>query len=276
MRILSLRRFVFCALFVATPLVAQDLALFPTFGLSGAGYLGNFGTKLRVDPHVEGIQGTTLDLEKDLGLDGSKTMSRVGFEWRPLRKHELGVSFFKARREGLRVIERQIVFEDTTFPIRADIQSKFNLDVWDATYTYWWQQSPRHGLGINLGVAGLAVKGELSARTTAGGGFSLSESASTEFPIPVIGLDGRFLLTDRVIGSARGSILPHVKFKDYSGDAWVGRVALEYRPYDSVGVGVGYNYFNLNGTIEKSDMRGDVGMTVSGVEGFVHFVFGGR
>ena len=39
-----------------------------------------------------------------------------------------------------------------------------------------------------------------------------------------------------------------------------------------LGIGVAYNYFNLNGLVKKPDFHADLGMTVSGVEAFVRIV----
>jgi hypothetical protein len=271
MRRLSL---MLCVLCVGAPALAQrNRDLFPTFTLTGGGYLGDFGTKVRVDPHVEGLQGTTIDLEKNLGLESSRTLSRFGFTWRPLRKHELGVSYFRTEREGHRIIDRQIVYEDTTFPIQADVQSKFNIDFWEASYTYWARQTERDGIGVSLGVTGLRVDGELSVRRNTDNTVLLSESASTDVPVPVIGVEGRWLLTDRVIAMGRASVLPKVSIKDYQGSAYVGKFSLEYRLAQRLGLGVAYNYFNLNGLVEKEDFHADLGMTVSGVEAFVRIVF---
>ena len=269
-----MRRFtlLLCILAVAAPAAAQfNRTLFPTFTLTGGGYLGDFGTKVRVDPHIEGLQGTTIDLEKNLGLESSRRLTRFGFEWRPLRRHELGVTYFSTRREGRRVIDRQIVFEDTTFPIQADVRSKFDIDFWEANYTYWARQTERDGIGINLGVTGMRFNGELSVRNNQNA-VILTQEASTDLPVPVIGLEGRWLLTDRLIGSGRGAVLPKVKIKDYEGSAYVGRVALEYRFVQRIGLGVSYNYFNLNGLAEKPNFHADLGMTISGVEAFVRIV----
>jgi hypothetical protein len=147
--------------------------------------------------------------------------------------------------------DRQIVFEDTTFPIRADVRSDFNVDFWEATYTYWWRQSARYGLGLNLGVSAMSVDAALLVRRD-DNALLLSETASTELPIPVIGLDGRIAITDRIIGTGRAVVLPRVNISDYSGEAWVGQFSIEYRPFERVGLGVGYHYFNLNGTVEKT------------------------
>ena len=270
MRRLSL---VLCVLSVAVPAMAQrNTDLFPRFTLSGGGYLGDFGTKVRVDPHVEGLEGTTIDLEKNLGLESTRTLTRFEMTFRPFRRHELEVSYFGTRREGLRTIDRQIVFEDTTYPIQASIASRFNLDFWQATYTYWARQTERSGIGINLGVTGLRFDGELSGRAGASNAVIITQSAETDVPVPVIGMEGRWLLTDRVIAMGRGAVLPRVKIKDYEGEAYVGKLSVEYRFARRIGVGVGYNYFNLNGLVEKEAFHADLGMTVSGVEAFVRLV----
>lgn len=276
MRPLSWLRLSLCALCIAVPIAAQEnLALFPRFNVTGGGYLGDFGTQLRVDPHVSGLEGTTIDLEKTLGLESSRTLSRVALQWRPFRKHELEVSYFKTQREGRQVIDRQIVFEDTTFPIRADVRSNFNIDFLEANYTYWLRQSARDGLGINLGVTALSINAELLVRGDTDTSVLLNQTASTKLPVPVIGLEGRYQFTDHIIGIGRAAVLPRVSISDYQGEAYVGRFSIEYRPVSRIGVGVCYNYFNLNGVVEKTDFHADVGMTVSGVEGFVRIVFGG-
>ena len=270
MRRLSL---MLCVLCVAAPALAQrNRELFPTFTLTGGGYLGDFGTKIRVDPHIEGIQGTTIDLEKHLGLESSRTLTRLGFAWRPLRKHELEVSYFSTKREGRRVIDHTIVYEDTTFPIQADVRSRFDIDFWEVSYTYWARQTERDGIGVTLGVTGMRFDGELSVRRNTDNTVLLSQTAKTDVPVPVIGLEGRWLLTDRVIAMGRGAVLPKVDIKDYSGSAYVGKFSLEYRLARRIGLGVAYNYFNLNGLAEKENFHADLGMTVSGVEAFVRIV----
>ena len=249
--------------------------LFPRFGFTAAGYAGDFGTQLRLDPHVEGVEGTTLDLEKNLGLDTSETLKRAAIEWRPFQKHEFGLGFFSTQRRGERTIDKQIVYEDTTFPVQADIHSKFDIDFWDLSYTYWVRQASNDGIGINAGVMGMRIQGALSASSTLASA-TLEQEASTDLPVPVLGLEGRWQFGGHVFAGARGAVLPRVTIGDYQGEAYVARAALEYRFARIVGLGVGWNYFNINGAIHKPDYHADLGMTVSGAEVFLHAVFGAR
>jgi hypothetical protein len=265
---------VFSCLSIAAPVAAQqqNLRLFPTFTLGAGGYLGDFGTKLRVDPHIEGLQGTTIDLEKNLGLSSSRKLSRFEMSWRPFRRHELEFSYYRTRRVGDRVIDRQIVYEDTTFPIQANIHSEFNVDFVQANYTYWMRQTYNSGLGVTLGVTGLKFNGRLHA-SVANTSATFDQDAATNFPVPEIGLDGRLQLTNNVIGSARAAVLPKVSIKDYKGEVYLARAALEYRALRNVSIGAGYNYMKINGQAEKTNFHADLGMTISGWEGFLKLVF---
>jgi hypothetical protein len=96
-------------LFAAAPLFGRILTCFRgSASLPKAMWL-IFGTKLRVDPHVEGLPGTTIDLEKNLGLASSKTLTRGSVEWRPFRRHEIELSYFPdaaARRSDHRPADR--------------------------------------------------------------------------------------------------------------------------------------------------------------------------
>ena len=267
-------RAVWVMLFAAAPLFAQpNPDLFPRFSLTAGGYLADFGTKLRVDPHVEGLPGTTIDLEKSLGLASSKTLTRGSIEWRPFRRHEIELSYFRTQRRGDLIIDQQIVYEDTTFPIQAEVHSRFDIEYYDASYTYWARQATNDGLGINLGIMGMSFNGALSA-TAPGTSLSLQQDAKTKVPLPVFGLEGRYAFGSRVTVSARGSVLPRVSFRNYQGEAYLARVAGEYRLARMIAIGAAWNYFDLNGAVDKTNFHANLGMRVSGVEAFLHIVFG--
>lgn len=261
---------------LASPLFAQtNPSLFPRFGISAGGYLTDYGTTVRVDPHIEGLQGTTIDLEHDLGLTSSKTLTRASLEWRPFQRHEFELAYFRTQRRGHLSLDKQIVYEDTTFPLHADLHSKFDIDYWDASYTYWARQTATNGIGANIGVMGMSFNGELTG-SVAGTTATLQQDATADVPLPVIGLEGRWGLGSHIATSLRGSFLPRVSFRDYKGQAYLARASAEYDVANWLGLGVGYNYLNVNGSADKPNFHANLDMTVRGVEAFVHLVFGGR
>ncbi|MBV9497068.1 MAG: hypothetical protein JOZ54_22710, partial [Acidobacteria bacterium] len=61
-------------LLVALPVAAQEL--FPVFSVTAGGYAAGFSTDVRIDPPAGSVTGTQLNVERDLGLDDSKSLQR--------------------------------------------------------------------------------------------------------------------------------------------------------------------------------------------------------
>jgi hypothetical protein len=256
---------------LALPVMAQDSPLFPRFTVTGGGYRTGSSTDVRLDGQAIGRNGTDYDFEHDGGLDASQWTSRFSMRWRPFERHELGVNYFTSRRDGSRIIDREIVFRDTTFPVHAVIDSHADISFWDASYTWWMAKSDDNGLGLNAGISGMSIDMGL-ATATATGVAALSQNAKTDLPVPVIGLEGRHAFSRRFIGQARIAFLPKVKIEDLSANALVGNASIEYRLGDVIGIGAAYNYFNVSGAIDKPRFNGHLGITVRGPEAFIRFV----
>src|SRR5688500_18967804 len=105
-------------LFLLTfPVFGQDL--FPRFSLTAGASAADFDTNARIDSEVTGGAGTDIALERDLGLEDSRTLQRFGVQWRPFRRHELAATHFSAPRSGFAQIDRRIQFGDQTYPGQA-------------------------------------------------------------------------------------------------------------------------------------------------------------
>jgi len=251
---------------LAFPMLAQEAA-FPRFSVTAGKYAADFSTGVRVDP-----LGTSLDLERDLALDRSRKLNDFSIRWRPFERHELAASYVAASRGGFNAINQQIRFNDRVYPVNALATTVFDTTKLEATYTYWAIKSPRAGLGLTLGAAELSIDASLVAQTP-DLTLTISQNAKTNVPVALAGAQTRFALTDRVIAEASAAALPHVKIDVYSGRAASAGARLEFRVVPSVGIGVAYNYFNIDGTISDPSFGGRLKMTVKGAEGFVRVGF---
>src|SRR5947199_2648459 len=81
------------AVVVAIPAFAQQSAVFPRFSILAGKYAADFTTDVRVDP-----EGTSINLERDLGLDRSQRVNDYAVRWRPLARHELAGSYVSSSR----------------------------------------------------------------------------------------------------------------------------------------------------------------------------------
>jgi hypothetical protein len=270
-----MRRLAF-VLVLALPLSAQESNLFPRFSLIGSTGPSSFDTNARVDPETlpggETLEGTLINLETDLGLEDERTLQRYALQWRPFARHELSLMMFSAPREGVRQIDREIVFRDEVYPVSALVSSEFDLDYASATYTYWARRTDRSGLGISLGVANIALDASVTA-TNPIGSVTITETAETDAPIALVGAQGRVAFANQLHGEASIATLPRVTIEDYSGTALTGSAKLEWRPIRWIGVGASYNYFRLDVDVEAADLSGTLDMTIQGPEVFVRLAF---
>ncbi|HEV7919366.1 MAG TPA: hypothetical protein VGR02_01100, partial [Thermoanaerobaculia bacterium] len=167
-------------LLFALPAAAQEL--FPRFSVTAGGYAGNFSTDVRIDPEVGSTTGTELNVERDLGLESSKTLQRFTAQWLLASRVELAGSYVSASRRGFEQIDREFRFQDNLYPIQADVTTAFDTKYWDATLTVWALQSGRSGLGITLGAAMLSIDAGVAA-TAQGQSATLTNQASTDVPV---------------------------------------------------------------------------------------------
>jgi hypothetical protein len=257
-------------LLLTVPLFGQDL--FPRFSLTAGASAADFETNARIDSEVTGGTGTDIALERDLGLEDSRTLQRFGVQWQPFRRHELAASYFSAPRSGFAQIDRRIQFGDQTYPVQAVVRTELDLDYASATYTYWVRRSERDGIGISIGAAMLSFDARVVADSN--GTVPVSEQVNTDVPVALAGLQGRVALMNRLHLEGNVSTLPRVTIEGYSGDALTANARLEYRPLPWLGIGAAYSYFRLNVDVAQTDeLHGALNMTIRGPEGYVRLAF---
>jgi hypothetical protein len=258
-------------LFLAAPAFAQDL--FPRFSVTAGGSKSSFETNVRIDPETTAGAGTTVNFERDLGLEEERTLQRFGVQWRPFARHELAATHFSAPRSGFEQIDREIAFRDQTYSVSALVTTTLDLDFTSATYTYWARRSERDGIGISIGAAAISFNASVTA-ATGNQTAAVSERAETDVPVALVGLQGRVALMNRLHAAASVSTLPRVTIEGYTGDALTGNVQLEYRPVRWLGIGAAYNYFRLNVDVARTnDLHGALDMTIRGPEGYLRVAF---
>ena len=263
-------RLALIALLVATPAAGQEL--FPRFSVTHGFYRSTFSTDVRVDPEQQGQQGTSINVEDDLGLEPDERVSRFAVQWRPFQRHEIAYSRFGTSRDGFRAIDQEIVFRDEVYPVQAEVTTSVDLDAWDATYTYWARRVERNGIGITLGVMGLSIDSQLDARAS-GQQVTITQGAETDVPVALIGAQGRIALTRRLYLEGSAAVLPQVDIDTYSGSALSGRLSTEYLVARRLRIGVAWNYFNLDGRVDDPEFGGELGLEISGAEAFVRIAF---
>ena len=85
------------------------------FYIRGALYDPQLKTNFRVDRSFQGMTGTPVNGESDLGLPDRLRQGRVEFMFRLRERSKVRVEYFEADRSGSRALANDVVFGNQTF-----------------------------------------------------------------------------------------------------------------------------------------------------------------
>lgn len=158
---------------------------------------------------LQGAAGTGLiDLQKDLAFNSYSTgLGRL--DWKFTRKNHLYVQAIPFKSSSQTVLSETITFQGQTFTAGLVTQSSLDSPLYILGYQYDIIRRRRGNLGIGPRIQVFDTHASISAAAqVTGTGQAVSASASMLAPIPVVGPQGRFYLTDSprffIEGSAYG------------------------------------------------------------------------
>jgi len=222
-----------------------------TFRL-GADFLQADGT---FSSTIDG-QSTDSLSTSDLDIDDTNTTPYIGFRWRFADRWRLTFDYIGVDTDGS--VRKD--FDDLDFgEIEASgflaVDTTFKTDFYIAQAGYSFLKNERAELGIGAGVH--VVKFDTELKVSAGvsglGQVSVpSDNVDLTAPLPNVLGFGTYAFTPKL--SLEGSIgWFGLDYQDYSGDLVALSANLDYRLTDHFGIGVGYNYLDMDLTIDKSN-----------------------
>jgi hypothetical protein len=212
-------------------------------------------TRVRVDGESTSTAGSDVDFDDTFGI-GDFDRFRVEGAWRIAPRHLLRAMYFQNNREGTRSMERDIEFNDQTFPVGATVKAGSELTIAQLSYDYAFLRRENYEIAGGIGLHYIDLGLKLDATVTAQGGQasrSLDADASTAAPMPVLGLRGLWRLSDAFYISGQVQYF-YLEFDPYSGSLIDLKASVVWQLADHVGVGLGYNDFGFKFDIED---RGD-------------------
>jgi len=220
-----------------------------TFRL-GASYLDADGT---FSSTIDGDPQDNLSTS-DLGIDDGNITPYFGFRWRFTDRWRLSFNYFGLDNDGsVRKDFDELIFGDIRATGFLGVDTDFETDFYVTQVGYSFLKNNRGELGVGAGLhvvnfdTSLTVSGDINGI----GGSVESDSAELTVPLPNILGYGTYAFTPKL--SLDGSIgWFGLDYNNYSGNLITLTANLEYRLTDHVGIGVGYNYVDMDLTIEES------------------------
>ena len=211
----------------------------------------------------------------DLGVDDSETNAYFGARWRFTDRWRLTFNYL-----GLDIDKNvQKNFDELDFgDINASgflaVDTKFNTDFYIAQIGYSLLKNERAELGIGGGVhvVNFDTKLKVSGTINGIGGSTQIDSADLTAPLPNILGFGTYAFTPKL--SLEGGVgWFGLDYKDYSGNLVTLAANLEYRFTNHFGIGVGYNYINMDLKIDKSSRKDKYNIDYKGPVAYVSASF---
>ncbi len=231
--------------------------------------------RVRVDGETTETAGSDVDFDDTFGI-GDFDRFRAEAAWRIAPRHALRAMYFQNNRHATRSIERDVEFQDQTFPLGATVNASSQLTVAQLSYDYAFLRRAKYEIAGGIGIHYIDMGLNLDATVTAQGSQasrSLDAGATTAAPMPVLGLRGLWRLSDAFYISAQLQYF-YLEFDPYSGSLIDLKASVVWQLADHVGVGLGYNDFGFRFDIEdRRDFDGRLRWNYGGAFAFATVMF---
>jgi hypothetical protein len=235
-------------------------------------YLGTFFIDSNTDLELGGGGAKVkVDAEELLGLDEHFTVFRGDAFWRITRRNRVDFSYYAMNRDGSNELDIEIPRPGGgSYPVGTKVKTDFDMTILRGSYAWSFFKNESFDLGIAGGLYGMAVDFKIKREGTAGGG---DEETDFAFPLPVIGLRGSFALTPKWFIRQTFDYF-YVNIGDYEGHLIDFLAAVEWNALKHLGLGVGYNYVQMNLDYSGSDdFLSEIDLSYGGVLAFAKLYF---
>jgi len=269
---------IWCAPLLAVALIAALPAhaarIDDRYFLSVSAYKPAIKTTLQASIPGLPIDGTAINLEEDLGMADSEWLPAIEIGMRLGKRWRIAGEYYRLSRSANFTLQRNIIWDDTTYDLGVDVASSFDTTVYRAAIGYSLVKKPQWELGVDLGAhitdfaASISGVGRVNAIVQ-----PVSQQRQDQLvPLPTIGayvawdIDKTFSLQGRVDWLS-------LDVGDYSGGLTYVWATANARLLPHVGVGVGWRYVNYHIDIARPDWSGFVRYKYSGPAFFLNLGF---
>ncbi len=258
------------------PATAEETShLWPRFAVDAGAYQISTSDKIKVAGEIE-LVGQPIDLSEDIGLPDTESVISLKLDWAFAERHSIEFDYWSLDRSGSRSIRRDIEIGGVVFPIGAEASVDFDTTSIGAAYTYWFMRRESFGLGGTFGLVYLSLDASASASVELGGGggsVSRGTSASTDLPVPMIGLSVKGSPWHRLVLYGKARILPSVTVGDYSGSAGLYALGADFYVWGPLALGASFDGTYYDADVDRSDWNGSVDLSTNGFRFYLRAAF---
>jgi len=241
--------------------------------LSLGTFLNRSTMKIRVDGEA-GETGTVVDWGDTFG-NKDVTRFRLDGVWRITEKHHVRVMFTDYSRTTKRTLGEDIQWGDDLIYADSSVTAKNGFSIAEAAYEYAGWRKDNYELALTAGVHYTTFNAKLTVDIDSSGGSGSGElggKASVGAPLPVFGGHGLWRLGKDFYVNALVQWFA-LSMDGYDGSILNYRAAVTWQPKQWVGIGIGYDSFNVDLKVKKDKFQGKLDWTYQGPQIFYNIAF---
>jgi len=239
--------------------------------------LGTFLTDnelgIRVDGELTDI-GTEIKWGDTFG-GGEKSRFRFDGVWRFTERHHARFMATDYSLSRTATLEQDVQWGDDLILAGSSATGEIGFSVAELAYEYAFKHTENMELALTAGIHYTTFEAKLTADIeTPGGdvGGTLGGKASVDAPLPVFGARGMWRFGGDFYLDAMVQWFA-LSIDQYDGSLVNYRAALIWQPKQWVGIGIGYDYFNVDVDVKKDSFKGTMDWTYDGPQIFYNIGF---
>jgi len=227
--------------------------------ISAGSYVIDHDVDLRWDSPDAGT-GSNVNFHRDLGFDDSRSDLFWSVDGVVGGRHKLSAFGYGYDSGGQRVLDRDLMIDDSRFPVDAAFSGDMDVSIAGAAYTWLFHRNDRSAAGVGIGAVRYDVSADLAAALATGEGLVTAEERFDERAwAPMLRVEYHRSLGERW---RMGGQVSYVRKPggDTSGHAMDANVHLEYFPWQHVGFGLRYNYNDIDLDFDRRRFTGGLNL----------------
>lgn len=235
--------------------------------------LGGFFAARDFDATVTGSVGDVrkrFDFESAMGLDDKPDLFITEFGWQFGKEWGLSLQYFRSERSSEVSLQETIEWDDLVFDVGIDIAATSKITVTRLFLSRRFWDGGRHSIRLGGGVHFLEAAGSIAgeARLDDETTEYRNESVSASFPVPNIGAWYRYSPSDRWLFNVRADWFS-ASLDDFAGGIWNAAAGANLRITDHFGVGLSYQFFEIDGELKETHWRGTIRTRFTGPSAYI-------
>lgn len=233
----------------------------------GIGFFVNLkSVKLNVDGS---LPSNPFDFGQTLGLRRQESTFDFNFVWRfsKEKKWYLGLEFFTVRNSQSAVLEDEVKWSNTIYPVGVVLDSRFDIDLYRIFFGRVISMGKNHELSGGIGLHTMNISTFAQAKAYLGGTDYVLDTNKKKIdvlaPVPNIGF--RYIYAPNLKWSFKADLdWFSLQIADYKGTLWNVAPQISFQIIDNLRVGLGYKYFKAKIDMNKNIWKGTLDLLYQG------------